>query len=144
MALRKFERRNYGGKLPVSTKYQNLHSFKDGLILLCQSILEMRRIAHLHRSVHFTIPLKYWNNTSAICLKVILQTRGIVHLGFSDTLFQYGCCIQAVIVFQWFFLWPTQQASFYYFRRIYMVWYLPHFFCRHDMFTFQKFCAMHF
>ena len=53
MALRKLERRNYGGKLPVSIKYQNLHSFKEGLILSCQSILETRRITHLHGSVHF-------------------------------------------------------------------------------------------
>ena len=57
MALRKLERRNYGGKWPVSIKYQNLHSFKEGLILLCQSILETRRITHLRGSPHFTIAL---------------------------------------------------------------------------------------
>ena len=57
MALRKLERRNYGGKWWVSIKYQNLHSFKKGLILLCQSILETRRIIHLHGSAHLTIPL---------------------------------------------------------------------------------------
>ena len=57
MALRKLERRNYGGKYPVSIKYQNFHSFKEGLSLLCQSILETRRTAHLHGSAHFTIPL---------------------------------------------------------------------------------------
>ena len=61
MALRKLEMRNYGGKLPVSIKYQNLHSFKEGLILLCQSILETRRIIHLHGSAHFTIPLIFKN-----------------------------------------------------------------------------------
>ena len=44
MVLRKLERRIYGRKWPVSIKYQNLHSFKEGLILLCQSIVEMRRI----------------------------------------------------------------------------------------------------
>ena len=55
MALRKLERRNYGGKCPVSIKYQNLNSFKEGLILLCQSILETRRITHLNDSAHFTI-----------------------------------------------------------------------------------------
>ena len=58
MALRKLERRNYGGKWLVSIEYQNLHTFKEGLILLCQSILEMRRITHLHGSAHFTIPLR--------------------------------------------------------------------------------------
>ena len=55
MALRKLERRNYGGKSPVSIKYQNLHSFKEGLILLRQSILETRRTTHSHGSAHFTI-----------------------------------------------------------------------------------------
>ena len=67
MALRKLERRNYGRKWPVSIKYQNLHSFKEGLILLCQSILETRRITYLHGSAHFTIPLNAnpteWSNT---------------------------------------------------------------------------------
>ena len=57
MALRKLERRNYGGKSPVSIKYQNLHSFKE-MTRLCQSILETRRISHLHGSALFTIPLK--------------------------------------------------------------------------------------
>ena len=57
MALHKLERRNYGRKSPVSIKYQNLHTFKEGLILLCQSILEMRKITHLHGSAHFIIPL---------------------------------------------------------------------------------------
>ena len=57
MALHKLERRNDGGILPVSIKYQNLHAYKEGLILLCQSILETRGITHLHGSAHFTIPL---------------------------------------------------------------------------------------
>ena len=33
MALCKLARRNYGGKWPVSIRYQNLHSFKEGLVL---------------------------------------------------------------------------------------------------------------
>ena len=57
MVLCKLERRNYGRKWPVSIKYQDLHSFKEGLILLCQSILKMRRITHLHGPAHLTIPL---------------------------------------------------------------------------------------
>ena len=57
MVLRTRVRRNYGGKSPMSIKYQNLHSFKEMVILLCQSILETRRIAHLHGSALFTIPL---------------------------------------------------------------------------------------
>ena len=57
MALRELERRNYSGKSPVSIKYQNLHSFKKGLLFLCQIILETRIITHLHGSAHFTISL---------------------------------------------------------------------------------------
>ena len=57
MALHKLERINYGGKWPVSIIYKNFHSFKEGLILWCQSIFETRRITHLHGSAHFTIPL---------------------------------------------------------------------------------------
>ena len=58
MALRKLERRNYGGKSLVSIKHQNLHTFKEVLILSCHSILETRRITHLPDSAHFRIPLK--------------------------------------------------------------------------------------
>ena len=58
MVLRHLERRNYSSKWPGSIKYQNFHTFEEGLILLCQSIIETRRITHLHGSVHFTIPLK--------------------------------------------------------------------------------------
>ena len=57
MALHKLVRRNYCGKSLVSIKYENLHSFKEGVILLCQNILETRRISHLHGSVLFVIPL---------------------------------------------------------------------------------------
>ena len=56
MVLRKPERRKYGRKSPMSIKYQNLHYFNEGLILFCQSILEIRR-THLHGSAHFTVPL---------------------------------------------------------------------------------------
>ena len=66
MALRKLERKNYVGKSLVSIKYQNLHTFKEWLILLCQSILETRRITHLHGSAHFTIPL----SRTCICLLI--------------------------------------------------------------------------
>ena len=58
MVLCKLERRNYGRKWSVIIKYQNLHSFKEGLIQWCQSILEKRRITHLHDSAHFRIALK--------------------------------------------------------------------------------------
>ena len=57
MVLHKLVRSNYDKKLLVSIKYENLHSFKEGVILLCQSILETRRISLLHGSALFTIPL---------------------------------------------------------------------------------------
>ena len=57
MALRKHVRSNYGRKLLVSIKYENLHSFKERMILLCQSILETRRTSHVPGSAHFRIPL---------------------------------------------------------------------------------------
>ena len=57
MALHKLVKRNYSGKSLVSIKYQNLHSFKERMILLCQSILEARRISHFHGSAPFTVPL---------------------------------------------------------------------------------------
>ena len=60
MALHKLERRNYSGKWLESIKYQNIHSFKEGLFVLCQSILETRRITHLHGSAPVTIPLSYF------------------------------------------------------------------------------------
>ena len=57
MVLHKLVRRNYGRKLQLSIKHQNLHSFKEGMIPLCQSILERKRISHLHGSAFFTIHL---------------------------------------------------------------------------------------
>ena len=44
-------------KLPVSIKCHNLQSFKEVMILLCQSILEKRRISNLHGSALFTMAL---------------------------------------------------------------------------------------
>ena len=74
MALHKLVRKNYGGKSPVSIKYQNLHSFKEGMILLCHCILETRRMSYLPGSAFFTIPLnKYlllWKN---LCIFTINQ-----------------------------------------------------------------------
>ena len=57
MALLTPVRRNYDKRLPVGIKSHNLRSFKEGLILLCQGILETRRISHLFRSGLFTFPL---------------------------------------------------------------------------------------
>ena len=56
MELHKLARRNCGEKSLVSTKYQNLHSF-IGVIPLCQTIIELTRISHLHGSSLFTVPL---------------------------------------------------------------------------------------
>ena len=59
--------------------------------------------------------------------KVIFWTRDIFHWGFPDSPFQYRCYIQAVIVFQWFLLQLTQQASLCYFKKIYI--YILDFYC---------------
>ena len=53
--LRTLVRRNCDRKLLVSIQCHNLNSFKDEVILLSQSILEIGRIAHLFSSVLFTI-----------------------------------------------------------------------------------------
>ena len=82
MALHKLERINYGRKWLVSIKYQNLHSFKEGLILLCSSILETRRITHLHGSAHFTIPL------SVQLLHIILICLSLLQNKLAMTLFE--------------------------------------------------------
>ena len=57
MAMRALVRRINSGKLPVSIQCHNLHSFKEGVILLCQSIFETRRISHLFSSAFFTTSL---------------------------------------------------------------------------------------
>ena len=56
MALHILVMRNYAGKALESIKCLNFHSFKEGLTLLCQSILETRRMSHLHGSALFIIP----------------------------------------------------------------------------------------
>ena len=93
MALRKLGRRNYGGKWMVSIKYQNLHTLKEGLILLCQSILETRRITHLHGSAHFTIPL---NKSKTMSLKIIIHERAsviLVNFRMFTTQLNYVSCL---------------------------------------------------
>ena len=58
----------------MSIKYQNLHSFKEGLIVLCQSILEMRRITDLHGSIYSTIPLTNITNFHVAKIDVLHRT----------------------------------------------------------------------
>ena len=60
-------KRNYGGKLLVSSKCHNLHSFKEGMIFLCQSIFEARQISHVHGSALFTIPLNALYQPDILC-----------------------------------------------------------------------------
>ena len=83
---------------------------------------------------------KYWNNNSTIFLKVISRTRDIVHWEYRDFPFQCGRYVQALIVFRWFFLQPTQQAKFASFQEDIHDFYII-FSCHHDLFTFQKFCT---
>ena len=87
MAQHKLVVKNHGGKLPVSIKYQNLYSFKEGMIHLCQSILKTRPISHLHGSALFTIPVKVncslsvnstVNSTVDLCLGNYQEIIGIL------------------------------------------------------------------
>ena len=50
--------RNYGRKLLVRVKFHNLYSFKQGVIFLCQSVLETTQISDLYSSNLFTVPLQ--------------------------------------------------------------------------------------
>ena len=81
MAPRKLERRNYGGKSPVSIKYQNPYSFKEEVILLYQSILETRRITHLHDSALFTIPLSYFDVLWVLVFRGLFRTQSNIYDG---------------------------------------------------------------
>ena len=77
MVLHRLVRRNYGGKLPMSIQCHDLHSFKDEVILLCQTILETRQISHLHDPALFTILLK--NSVGK------LDTVALVLISFNHT-----------------------------------------------------------
>ena len=81
MVPHRLVRRNYDGKLPVSMIYQNLHSFKEEMIHLCQSILETRRISYLHGSAPFTISLEHGEYLKRFSLKNVKNqrsTRGVL------------------------------------------------------------------
>ena len=67
MALCILVRRNYGGKFLVSSKCHNPHSFKEGMIFLCQSIFEVRQISHLHGSALFIISLNALYQPNILC-----------------------------------------------------------------------------
>ena len=76
----------------------------------------------------------------------------MLHTSSRDSSLRYGYYIQAVLTLHcnsdatykqpcvsWFFLQPTEQASLFYFGRIFTMWFLPHLFCRHNLFTSQIF-----
>ena len=94
----------------MSIKHQNLHTFKEGLILLCQNILEMRKITHLRGSAYFTIPL---NMTLFVLVKqtltqpfllttIILICQGIIYKELITL------AIQKVVVFEFICLFSLQ------------------------------------
>ena len=91
MALGILARRNYGRKSPVSIKCHNLHCFKDGVILLCQSILETRRILHSTELALFTIPLKTF--------KIIFNEMAVFLFWFSGDVFREH---------EQMYLWPRE------------------------------------
>ena len=91
MAVGILARKNYGRKWPVSIKCHNLHCFKDGVILWCQSILETRRISHLFNSALFTIPLKTF--------RIIFNEMAIFLFWFSGDVFREH---------EQIYLWPRE------------------------------------
>ena len=85
MALHILTGRSYGGKLPVSIKCHDIHSFKEGVILLCQSILETKQISHLHGLALFTIPLRQ----SKKKIRRLLYTKRSKCIFYSDNITIY-------------------------------------------------------
>ena len=61
MALCEFERRTDGGWIPVSVKYIIFGSFKEGMIIVCQIIIETERMAIWYSLDLFRIPLNFTN-----------------------------------------------------------------------------------
>ena len=71
MVLHILVRKNHVEKLLVSIKCCNL-SFKKGVILLCQSILETRQTQHLCGSALFIIPLKVTSTKKRKLPKIVV------------------------------------------------------------------------
>lgn len=57
MAQHTMVTKTHGAKRQVSIRYYNLHSFKEGALLLCQSILGTGRMSNWCRWALFTVPL---------------------------------------------------------------------------------------
>ena len=80
-----------------------------------------------------------WNDFKSIGITLrqfVWKYFDIAGWRFSESPLRCKCYIKAVIVLQ-----PTQRASLYYFKRMYVMRFLPHLFCRHDSFTLQKICG---
>ena len=100
MVQHKLVRRNYGWKLPVSIKYQNLHCFKKGMIHLCQSILETRQMSHLQCSALFTIPLRRISTSSyLVALKIFSSDK--LDVKFSKVVFFSSFFISSASCSKW-------------------------------------------
>ena len=77
-------------KVVVSIKCCNLHSFKERVILLCQSILEMRQIPHSYGPALFTIPLKICLTFSNLKLQHINSSLTYKKINFTQFI-TYHC-----------------------------------------------------
>ena len=89
MALRKLERRNYGGKLPVSLNMKISILLKKGWFSYVR--VSLRRITHLHGSAHLTIPLKHLCSKKLFS-EPLLMTYSILtfHEGFHELILFSG------------------------------------------------------
>ena len=60
---------------------------------------QVRKITFKQILQAFQYFLKHWNNTSTICLKIVLRTRDIFRWGFPDSSLRLGHYIQPVVFF---------------------------------------------
>ena len=90
---------NYGGKLPMSIQCHDLHSFKDEVILLCQTILETKQISHLYDQALFTILLKNSvGKLDTVALLLISFNHTRAHLKISYVIVEF--IIEMMSLFQ--------------------------------------------
>ena len=87
MVLHKLVRRNSGEKLLVSIRYQYLHSFKERMIHLCQSILETRKISHFTWLRFVYSPFKFPMLLSQNFDYGTLELKAETFLAFFKTIF---------------------------------------------------------
>ena len=107
-------------KSPGSIRCHDLHSLKEGVILLCQSIYETRQISYLHGSALFTIS---WNVsfriltsypsckqfTLSICLRIYLLLAFALNMLFKVN-FSFSMLRCFMLILMKFAFWSCQKT----------------------------------